>query len=272
MLNRLVLLVLLLFWGTMTWLLWRSEFGGGSEAGSGVPIENVWQRVLTAPDDSSLEIRRRGKKIGVCRWSANVHEDLSTGRVSSPAALEPDGRVQRVGSYTLDLDGQLNLVAGERPYKFNVHLDVSTNNAWHSFTLRLIQRPGSWEIFSSTETETVDLHVEDGGTEWDRQFTFDDLKRPEKLLAEFGAPWATPMLAAVIGSRQPTTENLSLGLKWDARQDWFQLGTAKVRAYRLSARLFDRFQVVIYLSRTGEILRAELPDEITAVNDAFLNF
>jgi hypothetical protein len=78
-LNRLCLLLAAVFWITMNVLLWRSEFRGEDELGSAVPVEIVWHKMLTAPDDSALEISHRGNKVGHCRWRVNVGEELSTG-------------------------------------------------------------------------------------------------------------------------------------------------------------------------------------------------
>jgi len=60
------------FFLTMNVLLFRSEFGGGNKLGSAVPAEIVWQKVLTAPDNSTLEIRHHGVKIGLGRWMPAV--------------------------------------------------------------------------------------------------------------------------------------------------------------------------------------------------------
>jgi hypothetical protein len=64
---------------------------------------------------------------------------------------------------------------------------------------------------------------------------------------------------------------LSLGLVWEARTDWIAIGHASVRAYRLRARLFDRYEVVVTVSPVGEILRVELPGEWTLVNEQLGN-
>jgi hypothetical protein len=120
------------------------------------------------------------------------------------------------------------------------------------------------------------LSVKDGASEWEKTLAFADLQRPEKILAELGVPWAAGLLSGVLGTGDAgggsPFDNLAARLKWDARQDGFQLGQTKVRAYRLSARLLEKFQVAVYLSRVGEVLRIELPDGIIAVNDAFLGY
>ena len=60
---------------------------------------------------------------------------------------------------------------------------------------------------------------------------------------------------------------LSLGVQWTARNDWIEIGHTSVRAYRLEATLLDRYRMRIIVSRVGEILRVDLPDEWELVND-----
>ena len=85
MFNRLYFPLITLFWIVMNVLLWRAEFGGGREFGSAVSTEVVWQKILTAPDDSTLEISLNGKKIGYCRWGANAGRNWP--RAGSPAKI-----------------------------------------------------------------------------------------------------------------------------------------------------------------------------------------
>src|SRR5437762_6954267 len=102
--SRLTFFFLALFWLTMNFFLWRSEFGGRNELPSAVPPEKVWDKILTAPDDSSLNIHYHGKKIGYCRWAANVGQEQATGKVVSED-FNPEGMVEKLSSYTLELDG-----------------------------------------------------------------------------------------------------------------------------------------------------------------------
>ena len=77
------------------------------------------------------------------------------------------------------------------------------------------------------------------------------------------------MLGPVPGLEQQ--KNLSLGLRWEARNDWLKIGHSQVRVYRLHTRLLDRYQAVVVVSRVGEILRVELPNGLLLVNEALTN-
>ncbi len=269
MLNRIILGSLLLFWGAMMILLWRSEFGQQGNGGGSVPIETVWQRVLLAPNSSQLEIQLKGKRIGTCHWNPAVTQAALPAKQPASADEPLEGAVTRIGGYTIEIDGTINQLPEQVPYRFDGMLRFATNSDWREFQLRVQQRPNTWELGASATRQNLHLKIagDDGG--WDRTVTFEELRHPERLLAEFGAPWAIGMLGG-FGLPKPDSDKLSLGLAWDAHYDWFQFGRARLRAYRVSARLLNRFKVVVYLSRAGEILRMELPNDLTLVNEAFL--
>ena len=254
------------FWLTMNALLWRSEFRDSDQPGNVVPVAMVWEKVLTAPDDSQLEIRQRGKQIGNCRWAANVGEELATGRVVREEM--PSGQVKKLGSYSIDIDqGTIYLGGPTNRVKFDVSLKFSTNHSWQAFQVQGTKRRSHLELRADAAGETVALQIKDEDDLWERTFTFAELRQPDKLLAEFGGPLAVSLLGRLGGMKSlGDLKKLSLGLNWEARQDSLKFGHSRIRVYRLSARLLDRYPLVVLVSRTGEILRMELPNDITLVN------
>ena len=118
--------------------------------------------------------------------------------------------------------------------------------------------------------------------------TKDDLKDPGRMLSRFGMSWAAPMLEGMavnsltgIDGRASKGVNkeriqstaripLSLALDWEARMDWKNFGSARVRVYRLTARLFEGEEMVLVVSRVGEIIEGSLPGGITFQNDQLL--
>ncbi len=264
MFNRIILFLLVAFWITMNVLLWRTEFGGQGERGR-VPVAVVWQKILTAPDSSSLEIRQHGKKIGSCRWLAIIGQEETTNSTAT-AESELQGRVRQATQYAIGVEGNLAFGEQHRLMRFDFNLSCTTNHDWQDLYFHASQRPRVWELKSEAAAQTLNLRIEDGEGEWERAFTFDELRHPDKLLNEFGAPWLLGMLGGGLGGQNLT--NLSLGVAWEAHTDWLQLGAARVRVYRLQARLLDRLQAVVIVSRVGEILRVQLPDDLLLVNDA----
>jgi hypothetical protein len=94
------------------------------------------------------------------------------------------------------------------------------------------------------------------------------LQKPNALALRLIGPFGEE-LAALIESAGTSEQNVAqtIGLKWEARDDVVRIGGAQVRGYRLQTRLLDRYPVTIYVSRVGEILRVELPGQITLVNE-----
>ncbi len=266
MANRVLFFFIAAFWLTMNGLLWRSEFRDSDRPGNLVPVAMVWEKVLTAPDDSYLEIRQRGKQIGNCRWAANVGEELATGKVVREDL--PTGQVKKLGSYTIDIDrGSVYFGSPTNRVKFDVSLRFSTNHNWQEFQAQGSRRRSSLQLRAEAAAETVALQINDEGDRWDRKFTFAELRQPDKLLGEFGGPLVVGLLGSLGGMKSlGELKNLSLGLNWEARQDSLKFGHSRIRVYRLSARLLERYPVVVLVSRTGEILRVELPNDIALVN------
>lgn len=279
--RRLAFLVITAFFITMNVLLWRSEFRPQGE-GTPVPLANVWEKILRAPDDSDLEIFHQKKKIGHLRWAAGAGETVTTNAPATDDNLL-EGMVRKVGGYTIDiLDGRLDLGEARKRIRFTMNSTFTTNHQWQSFNVQLIQRPMSLDVGAFATNQTLSVSFRKGDETVQRSFTFAQLRDPMKLLHEVVGPvplglltggllgglsegGAAPPLAAL-----PALQKLSLGLQWDSRQDWLKIGSAKLRCYRLHARLLEKQQVTVYVSRVGEILRVELPNDIVLQNTRML--
>ena len=74
--SRAVLILVTAFWLTMNVLLLQTEFGSRRSEGT-VPVQTVWEKILTAADDSSLTIFHQGKLIGSCHLRTGVGEEWS---------------------------------------------------------------------------------------------------------------------------------------------------------------------------------------------------
>ncbi|MBI3417486.1 MAG: hypothetical protein HY043_19520 [Verrucomicrobia bacterium] len=264
MIGRLAFILITAFWLVMNVLLWRSEFSG-KKVGSAIPAISVWQKILSAPDDSSLEIWRRGQRIGRCRWVATVRDE-TTAAQPTLNEFEPEGQVRQPAGYTIEFDGTTMLPEAENRLRLNLHAEFSPNHKWREVTLHGAVKPNAWELKSVATEEALAINVEDEEGKWERRFTFAELRDPRTVLRELGAPAMLELLVAQMPLPKPGA--LALGLQWEARNDWLRIGHADVRVYRLQARLLDRYQAVVIVSRVGEILRVELPDEIVLVNEA----
>ena len=259
------------FWIIMGVWLWRSEFGERRQPGS-MPPAVVWQKILTAPDHSNLEIRYGTNVIGFCHWRPALGQELATGnRLADDEPLE--GMVQQLAYYSLDFDGNLTLPDFPTRVRFTLVLRLDTNKVWQTFHANVAMRPDVYELSANAAAETVQLRVDAGGDKINRQFRFAEFQKPQKLLQDFGGP-LFPAMVAALGVPLSTNQfsATSLGLRWDARNDSLLVGGNRVRAYRLQTRLFDRYRIVFFISPVGELLRAEFPGNVVLVNDALAGF
>jgi hypothetical protein len=232
-----------LFWVIMNLLLWRSEMSASRAAGSPVPVEAVWERILTAPDDSSLEIFHRGRKVGWCRWVPKVEEAAETAPLPNPGDTvdTPEGRVTRVTGYSLTLDGNVALEDPTHRVRFSGQVAFDARKQWRTFSLRVVLQPNSFEVRADAARAEVTFQMGEQPNAWEQRFSFDQLAQPEAVLAAFGLPLPPGWLNTLLpGAARNGTPALTLGLNWEARQDWLPLGTARARTYRVAARLLDQ--------------------------------
>ncbi len=254
------------FWVLMNVLLWRSEFAGASRLGNTVPVEVVWQKILSAPDDSALEILMHGKKMGFCRWIPNVGEEAATGKVSTD---ELEGMVKHLSGYNLNVEGNFLLAENRGRFRFEFKGQFETNQSWKELILKTILRPSVWEFHARAAEQTLELKESDGDSQWQHTFAIADLQNPRKVLDELGLAGIGGMLAPLGFSEG--AGNFALGLKWTAQHDFLKIGHSEVRVYRVQARLLDRYQIIAWISLVGEVMRVELPNEIVLLNDALVN-
>jgi hypothetical protein len=263
MFSRVILIALTGFWVTMNVLLWRAEYGRKAGLGTSVPARVVWDKILTSPDSSSLTIWRNGKKIGFCHWITSVSEDLS--RVSSNDE-PPEGMVRDIVNYRLELGGNVSLSQPNDRLRFDSHLTLGRKGQWQAFDLRLTLRPNTWEIRSTAAERKIRLNWQDDTEIFTRSFGFSDLEHPEAIVKELGGPMAEAILSGS-GLLSGETNQAPIEIHWDARHESIRLGHSPVEVYRLETHLLNRFDVVVFVSRAGEILRAELPEGIILSND-----
>lgn len=263
MIRNVIFGVIALFWVVMNALLWHNELGPGELAAS-VPPETVFEKILSAPDASTLAVVRGGEKLGFLRWRPVVTEASPDGKVAS--GNEPQGMVRRISRYLIELEGSLLLPEWERTLKLDGNLEFGRALDWRGFVLRASMRPMRWEIKATAEERALWIIASEGETEWIRRLTFDELRDPRRLLPALNMPAAAAMLPpARAGAPSPA---LSFRPEWEARFDWLRIGRGRVRVYRLEARLPGRQNAVFLISRVGEILRAELPGGLKLLNDA----
>jgi hypothetical protein len=148
MFQKLLFGIILVFFATMNVLLWRAEFGVDGRLGSPVPVGVVLRKILTAPDDSSLEIRKDGERIGYCHWIAGAAEELV---METEPGMEgmPEGMVRRPTAYAVHMEGGILSGPAHSRARFTLDLKLNRDPVWKEMVLRLGNRPNLWEVKAS---------------------------------------------------------------------------------------------------------------------------
>lgn len=286
MLPRVLLILITLFWVLMNVLLWRFEYGAHPPPVNLLPAPVLWQKILTAPDSSSLTVFHKGKKVGFCHWITSVSQELDQ---VSPEQQPPEGMLGRATNYRLQLEGNIGLDAPEERLRFDGHLTLNSKQVWQEFSVRLNLRPAVWEIQANAANQSLHLIGQDERGKFDRVYTFSELQNPENLLRDVAGPYAASFIGTAISALGPVLPGdsnnparktappnaltvLGRAVKWEARHDSVRIGHSSVPAYRLRAQLLNRYEAVLFISRVGEILKAELPDGFVLVNDQMAGF
>lgn len=260
---RFALLLALLFFGVMNVLLWRAEYGGARHAGGEVPVARVVGLILNAPDDSPLAIFRRGERLGSVRWLPQVLEE--------PAAageFEPEGIVRGKQGYKLNLDGNLFGDEAALRLRFNGHVTLHPDRSWQELHLRAGFRPLYFEVQADAASRRVKLTREDAGEREEFDYSLEQLPQPQRLLADLGGVGWLALLGG--GLRLPEAKSLATSIKAGAGLDWLRVGEARLRVYRLELHGPDRHEAVIHVSRAGEILKVQLPGQVSLIHDSLV--
>lgn len=258
--TRAVFILVTAFWLTMNVLLWQTEFGSRKNSGA-VPVEIVWEKILTAADDSSLTVFHADKLVGACHLQTAVGEEWS--KVGDENI--PSGRPQKGRGYRLRLDGSVVVPELTNRFRFEGDLRLDRRRDWQEINARITMRPFLWEIHSVEAEHKLHLKMDSGGGAVNVVLSQTDLQNPAmlayKLLGSSAGEFAAE--AGIAGN----ASSVAIGVKWDARETTLRIGRTAVQVYRLHTRLMERFDVNVTVSRAGEILRVELPGDYRLVND-----
>jgi hypothetical protein len=258
MFARLTFIAIVIFWLTMNFLLWQSEFGvhGGDTP---VPLQLVWRKILTAPDASSLSVYQKGDRMGYCELSTGVGQQMATYDEDRPP---PEGFVSR-GDYLLHVAGNVSLGDFTNRLKFDGRALFDHAHRWREVSLKVTSRLQVIEIHSVATNETVRVRfVNEGSLIMERNIPFAELQNPGAILREFAGGFTGDFFGAFdIADLLP--EAGSQPIEWDARRTRVKIGTEAVPVYQLETTVLGH-PVVLDVSTLGEILRVDLPGDISA--------
>ena len=255
---RLTFLGIVAFWLTMNVLLWRVEYGarGGDTP---VPAQLVWRKILTAPDASSLSVYQGGERMGYCEFSTGVGQQMATFDEDRPP---PEGFVARTG-YQIHLAGNVSLGDFTNRLKFDGRVQFNRTRQWEEFTFKITSRLAAVEIHALATNQSAHVKFSSEGVPvLERELAFTDLQNPgavvRALTGNFGGgifeAFDLPDMMPAAAAQQ---------IEWNARRTRVKIGSEAVPVYCLETTLLGR-PVTVDVSTLGEILRIELPGDISA--------
>ena len=254
---RLTFLAIVAFWLTMNVLLWRAEFGAHSGE-TPVPIELVWRRILSAPDASSLTVYQDRERMGYCEVSTSVGQEMATVDADKPP---PEGLVKRAG-YQVHMAGNVALGDFTNRLKFDGRLQFSSTREWREVNLKLSSHLTVVEINSLATNQTVHLKISSDGAVVERDLAFADLQKPDALVRALMGNVTDSLFGTLdLPDFAATTE--AQKLDWHASRTRVKIGTETVPIYRVETSVLGHV-ILIDISTLGEILRVELPGNISA--------
>jgi len=254
---RLTFFAIAAFWLTMNFLLWRSEYGArGSEIP--VPMDLVWRKILTAPDASTLNVYQNGERSGFCEFSTSVGQEMAK---LDENHLPPAGLVARAG-YQIRLYGDISFGSFTNRVKFDGQLQFSSADAWQEVNFKISSRLVTVEVHSVATNQNFHLKIIGDGLNTDATVRFSDLQNPNALLHTFAGNAGGDFFGALDlpgFAAAPTGQKL----EWHASRTRGKIGTETVPVYRIETSFLGH-TVLVDVSTLGEILRVELPGNISA--------
>jgi hypothetical protein len=254
---RLTFLGLAVFWLTMNALLWRTEFGAHS-GDTPVPLALVWHKILTAPDASSLTVYQDGKRVGYCEFSTSIGREMAEVDAEKPP---PEGLAKRAG-YQVHLVGNVAFNDFTNRLKFDGHLQFSNARQWRELDVKIGTHHTVIEIHSLAAKQSAHFKVISDGAVLERDLTFAELQNPASVVGAFAGDFADPLIGA-LDLPDLAAVNTAQTMKWRAFRMRVEIGNESVPVYRLETSVLGR-NITADISTLGEVLRVELPGNLTA--------
>jgi hypothetical protein len=254
---RLTFLAIAAFWVTMNVLLWQAEFGAHGND-TPVPLELVWKKILTAPDVSSLNVYQKGDRTGYCEFSTSVGQQMAA---LDEDKVPPEGWAAHAG-YQVHFTGNISLGDFTNRVKFDGRIQFNNLRQWRELNLKIISRLALVEIHARAANQTLHLKLSNGGAMMEHDFTFADLQNPNALFHALAGNFADTLFGGV-DLPQLTPAVAAQKIQWNASRTRVRIGSEAVPVYRLETSMLG-YTVTVDVSTLGEILRIELPGNISA--------
>ncbi len=278
-----------LFWLGMNVLLWRSEYGGGSQ-GNPLPVKTVISKILDTPDPSEMDIFYQEKPLGHCRWVVtqvglgDVQDDASdtidVGDDVDLEAAEMSGLIRDVRSYIVSVDGYVQGEENPRRIQFMLNIRLDRKWGWIKFDGKIGFRNQWLHLHADKEEEALVLEIEQEESELKTQLTFEQLKNPQALIGQLTqenplvAITLTPLMGLMNSFNQSETvtplQTSDWAKNWNAFSDWMTIAHSRTRIYRLESGEGRKRKLTVTVNRAGEIISVNAPQKISLRNENVL--
>jgi len=255
---RLIFLGIAAFWLTMNVLLWRAEYGarGGDTT---IPVQLVWRKILTAPDASSLTVFQKGDRMGYCEISTGVGQQMATFDEDKPPV---EGFVAKPG-YQIHIAGNISLGDFTNRIKFDGRAMFDRQRHWQELSVRISSRTAVIEVRSLSTNQIAHVKVSnEGSVVMEHDIPFDELQDPNAIIRELAGNYVGDF-GGVFELADVFPGAASQKIEWDARRTRVKIGAEAIPVYRLETSVLGH-PVVMDVSTLGEILRVDLPGDISA--------
>jgi hypothetical protein len=147
--------------------------------------------------------------------------------------------------------------------KFDGRLLFDHAHRWQELNLKITSRLAVIEIHSLATNQTAHVRFSNDGTPvLERDIPFDDLQDPDSIVRALAGNLAGEVLGA-FDMAEVLPDTAPQKMEWDARRTRVKIGTEAVPVYRLETTVLGH-PITVDVSTLGEILRVELPGDITA--------
>jgi hypothetical protein len=257
--TRILLPLLAVFWVVMNILLWRTEYGTGSIGAGSLSADLVLDRILTAPDPSTLRVFHQDQDIGIIRWIPTILED----RVWEGDEEPPEGMVRDPLGYRIEVDFTHHGEGAADRWRMVLTVDLDAEKVLQEAQFRMNQRPIVWELDASAARQSVVIRMTDGeSTQFEQTFQVKDLQKLPTLLGTYSS-FLPRKFRPDQGFKLDQLESAPI---WSAHQERIQVGQHMVRVYRLNVQILGTYEVRLFVSRAGELFKVELPGRLTLTN------
>ncbi|HAM72798.1 MAG TPA: hypothetical protein DCM86_14245 [Verrucomicrobiales bacterium] len=264
-----------LFWAVMSGLLIQSEFGELHTTGIPVPPDVIWKKAILATDPSLLAVTYHGltNRIGSFKCIPGILEEVPDLSTNDPDADLPEGMARALAGYSLDLDGTLLLFLDPLTNHLRVSLNIKTdtNLVWQTLHLQVGLRPETWTFEADAPGQTLRVKTEGGGAVDEKTYRFAELSNPGRLLRQFGGLFMPDLFTGMLGGGADGPGS-ALRIEIDSRKDHrLRMGSQRFRCFRLRFSILGRYSATLYLNpQSGEILRLDLPNQVSLVNETLM--